>query len=86
MAQPHTRKRPTHNNGPIRRPNQLPFLDAICKRLNQRVNREDEQSVLALYERGWIFHGVLATPSEAEARYIRSLATRYNSWIQRQVA
>lgn len=75
-----------HNSNRIRRPGRLPFLDAICKRLNQRVNLEDERSVLALYERGWIFHGVLGTPNEAESRYIRSLAARYNSWIQKQVA
>lgn len=74
------------NSGPIRRPNKLPFLDAICRKLNQRVNLDEEQSVLALYERGWIFHGVLGRPSDAEERYIRSLAARYNSWILKQVA
>ncbi|SFR66091.1 hypothetical protein SAMN05216203_2311 [Marinobacter daqiaonensis] len=72
--------------GPIRQPNKLPLLDAICKKLNQRVNLEDEQRVLALYERGWIFKGVLANLGDAEARYVKALAIRYDSWIARQVA
>lgn len=84
MTQKHHKTSAT--NAPIRRPGRLPFLDAICKRLNQRVNLDDERSVLALYERGWIFYGVLGTPSDAESRYIRSLAARYQSWIQKQVA
>lgn len=72
--------------GTIRRPRRLPFLDAICKKLNQRVNLEDEPRVLALYERGWIFRGVLCQLEGEEARYVRALANRYNSWISRQVA
>ncbi len=77
-----------HNSRPgsVRCPDKRPLLDAICKKLNQRVNLEDEQSVLGLYERGWIFNGVLASLGTAEARYVRALATRYNSWIARQVA
>lgn len=77
---------PQQNNGPIRRPEKLPLLDAICKKLNQRVNLEDEPRVLGLYERGWIFKDVLAGLSDAEARYVRALANRHNSWIARQVA
>jgi len=61
-------------------------LRAICKKLNQRVNLEDEERVLGLYERGWIFKGVLTSLDGAEARYVRALASRYNSWIARQVA
>jgi|TARA_R100001244_G_scaffold22763_3_gene23773 hypothetical protein len=72
--------------GPIRRPEKLPLLDAICKKLNQRVNLDDEQRVLGLYERGWIFKGVLGNLNDGEARYVRALATRYGSWIARQVA
>jgi hypothetical protein len=64
----------------------MPLLDAICKKLNQRVNLEDERSVLGLYERGWIFNGVLASLDDAEARYVKALASRYDSWIARQVA
>ncbi|HET8850692.1 MAG TPA: hypothetical protein VFM78_12515 [Marinobacter sp.] len=71
---------------PVKRPDKLPLLDAICKKLNQRVNLDDEQRVLGLYERGWIFKGVLSDLDGAEARYVRALATRYNSWISRQVA
>ena len=78
--------RPASSSGPIRRPQTLPLLTAICKRLNQRVNYDDEQRVLALYERGWIFNGVLETLQGPEARYVRHLAQRYNSWIARQVA
>lgn len=70
----------------LRQPSSLPLLEAICKRLNQRVNREDEQRVLALYERGWIFKGVLGNLEGEEARYVRALANRYESWIARQVA
>jgi len=72
--------------GPIKRPEKLPLLDAICKKLNQRVNLDDEQRVLGVYERGWILKGVLGNLDGAEARYVRALATRYNSWIARQVA
>lgn len=72
--------------GHIKRPDKLPLLDAICKKLNQRVNLDDEQRVLGLYERGWIFKGVLGNLGGDEARYVRALATRYNSWIARQVA
>jgi len=72
--------------GAIKRPEKLPLLDAICRKLNQRVNLDDEQRVLGLYERGWIFNGVLGNLDGAEARYVRALATRYNSWIARQVA
>ncbi|WP_166253122.1 hypothetical protein [Marinobacter salicampi] len=72
--------------GPIRRPDKLPLLDAILKKLNQRVNLDDEPRVLGLYERGWIFKGVLVSLDGAEARYVRALATRYDSWIARQVA
>ncbi|MBL1270819.1 MAG: hypothetical protein COB25_003860 [Oceanospirillales bacterium] len=75
-----------NRTGPIRRPEKLPLLDAICKKLNQRVNLEDEQRVLGVYERGWIFNGAVATLGDAEARYVRALATRHNSWIARQVA
>ncbi|ABM17210.1 MULTISPECIES: hypothetical protein [Marinobacter] len=76
----------TNRQAPIKRPEKLPLLDAICKKLNQRVNLDDEQRVLGLYERGWIFKGVLSNLDGAEARYVRALATRYNSWIARQVA
>ena len=80
-------KKPTvHRSTSIRCPEKRPLLDAICKKFNQRVDLKDEQRVLGLYERGWILNGVLAKPSEAEARYVRALATRYNSWIARQVA
>lgn len=72
--------------GPIRRPAKLPFLDAVCKKLNQRINVEDEQRVLGLYERGWILRGALGNLEGEEARYVRALANRYNSWIARQVA
>ena len=76
----------SNRQGPIKPPQKLPLLDAICKKLNQRVNMDDEQRVLGLYERGWIFNGVLANMSDAEARYVRALANRYGSWIARQVA
>ena len=72
--------------GHVKRPDKLPLLDAICKKLNQRVNLDDEQRVLGLYERGWIFNGVLGRLEGAEARYVGALATRYDSWIARQVA
>lgn len=78
--------RAPEQQGPVRRPSKLPFLDAICKKLNQRINLDDEQRVLGVYERGWIFKGVLANLDGEEARYVRALATRYNSWIARQVA
>lgn len=71
---------------PIRRPAKLPFLDAICKKLNQRVNIDDEQRLIGVYERGWIFRGVLAKLDGDEAKYVRALANKHNSWIARQVA
>ncbi|MGM0951476.1 MAG: hypothetical protein ACQEW7_00710 [Pseudomonadota bacterium] len=76
----------TNRQAPIKRPEKLPLLDAICKKLNQRVNLDDEPRVLGVYERGWIFNGVLSNLGGAEARYVRALANRYNSWIARQVA
>lgn len=76
----------SNRQAPIKRPETLPLLDAICKKLNQRVNLDDEPRVLGLYERGWIFKGVLSNLGGAEARYVRALATRHNSWIARQVA
>ncbi|MBZ0335445.1 hypothetical protein MARI_27000 [Marinobacter sp. JH2] len=76
----------SNRNASVRRPEKLPLLDAICKKLNQRVNLDDEQRVLGVYERGWIFNGVLSNLDGAEARYVKALATRYNSWIARQVA
>lgn len=88
MKRPHRRpsqSRP-QQQAPLRQPASLPLLEAICKKLNQRVNRDDEQRVLALYERGWIFKGVLCNLEGEEARYVRALAGRYNSWIARQVA
>lgn len=87
--QPTTRaaNQPEHQRpGALKRPSKLPLLDAICKKLNQRVNLDDEQRVLGVYERGWIFKGVLGNLDGAEARYVRALATRYDSWIARQVA
>ncbi|MCG8614400.1 MAG: hypothetical protein MI864_28140 [Pseudomonadales bacterium] len=80
------KQRQENRDAPVRRPKTLPFLDAICKKLNQRVNMEDEQRVIGVYERGWIFKGVLANLEGDEARYVRTLATKYNSWIARQVA
>jgi hypothetical protein len=83
---PRAANQPDHRSGALKRPAKLPLLDAICKKLNQRVNLDDEQRVLGVYERGWIFKGVLGNLDGAEARYVRALATRYNSWIARQVA
>ena len=80
------RHSPGSGSAPIRCPEKRPLLDAICKKFNQRVNLNDEQRVLGLYERGWILNGVLANMNDAEARYVRALANRYNSWIARQVA
>ncbi len=71
---------------PLRQPRALPFLAQICKKLNQRINLEDEQRLLGVYERGWIFKGVLGNLEGDEARYVKALATKYNSWIARQVA
>jgi hypothetical protein len=36
-----------NRQAPIKRPEKLPLLDAICKKLNQRVNLDDEQRVRA---------------------------------------
>jgi hypothetical protein len=87
----HTANRPVNrpavnSSAPIRCPEKRPLLDAICKKFNQRVDLNDEQRVLGLYERGWILKRVLGNPHGAEARYIKALANRYNSWIARQVA
>ena len=82
-----TSNNPVGNSpAPIRCPEKRPLLDAICKKFNQRVNLNDAQRGLGLYERGWILNGVVAKMSEAEARYVRALANRYDSWIARQVA
>lgn len=76
----------TQKPQPLRQPGSLPFLAKICQKLNQRVNLEDEQRLLGVYERGWIFKGVLGNLEGDEAKYVKALATKYNSWIARQVA
>ena len=63
-----------------------PTTRAANQPMNNRQGPINEQRVLGVYERGWIFKGVLGNMNDAEARYVRALATRYNSWIARQVA
>lgn len=66
-------------------PKQMPFLDAICQKRNQRINKENEKAVLGLYERNWILHNQIASLSTAEAGYLRRLAKRHNSWLANRV-
>lgn len=66
-------------------PKNTPLLDAICNQRKQRLNREEENAVLGMYERNWILKDRIASMSRAEAGYLRLLAKKHNSWLFNQV-
>lgn len=65
----------------LRLPANTPFLDALCWH-GERPRDLPLNEILSLYERGWRFLGILATPSPEEKDFIRNLSQRYNSWLQ----
>jgi hypothetical protein len=64
---------------------QLPFLKSLCWQ-GLEEHREfgigrDPAEILAIYERGWRWRGVMADISEVERQYIRDLAAAFSSWL-----
>lgn len=72
------------NNG-MTAPTSLPFLEAVEKRLNVTVKRDNERMILANYEKNWALNGVLETVAGPEARFLRYLANKYHSFIASQI-
>lgn len=65
-------------------PANLPFLQAVCWQ-TPNVHRMTEEEMLARYERGWNYLGVMGDLTEQERRFIRTLAARYGSWLNGRV-
>lgn len=64
---------------------QLPFLQSLCwqglaEERAQFIDRPPAE-ILAIYERGWRWRGVIADMSEVERQYIKTLATQFSSWL-----
>ncbi len=64
---------------PTRHRPALPSLEAMCRRLNQRINAAHEPTLLAFYERHQLLLARLAPVTGAERRYINQLARRHGS-------
>lgn len=62
-------------------PRDLPFLDAISWYDRDPRDLRPEE-MLARYEAGWRFLGVLCDPSPEERQWIRYLVDRYGSTIE----
>ncbi len=62
-------------------PEQLPFLEAISWYDNS-PRELSELQMLRRYEDGWRYIGVMADPSEAELRLIRSLVRKHGSILR----
>jgi hypothetical protein len=63
----------------ISQPASLPFLEAACRQFNQRINRQDEKSLVAFYNRHRLLVNRLAPMSKAEKHYVRLLAHRHQA-------
>ena len=64
----------------IERPQELPFLKAICWDLTD-VNVLNEDEILNRYERGWIYRGALADLGDEERVFIAEIAKCKGSWL-----
>jgi Nucleotidyl transferase AbiEii toxin, Type IV TA system len=62
------------------KPNQLPFLAAVCWQTVD-VMQFAPHEMLQQYERGWQYRGVLADLTVEEAEFVQVLSDRYGSWI-----
>jgi hypothetical protein len=66
------------------KPADLPFLRAICwQRADLEGMTVDE--MLNRYERGWLYHGVLADLGNEERTFLRQLAAKHGSWLATHV-
>lgn len=61
-------------------PTNLPFLTSICWDLED-IGILTLDEMLARYERGWHFNGVLADLEGDELRFVRRLAQEKGSWM-----
>lgn len=68
-------------NNTITRPDELPFLAAICWDLRD-ISVLDCEQVLNRYERGWDYKGILADLGSKEKLFIQKLAKQKGSWLQ----
>jgi hypothetical protein len=69
---------------PVKPPAHLPFLQAICwQQLDVSQLTDDE--MLDLYERGWIYRGVLADLEGEERVFLKTLAEAKQSWLSNDV-
>lgn len=66
-------------------PTSLPFVEAVGKRLNQKVRQDNDRVLLAFYEKNWVLNGVVATIDGQEARYLRHLAKKHQSFIANKI-
>lgn len=66
-------------------PKSLPFIEALEKRFNKKVQKDNEQVLLANYEKNWVLRNILGGISGPESRYLRYLAKKYNSFILNQI-
>jgi hypothetical protein len=64
----------------LQKPQRLPFLEAISW-YDSRPLELAPREMLARYEAGWRFNGVLADPSAEEQAWIRHLVELYGSTI-----
>jgi len=64
----------------IQLPTCLPFLEAICWQTSD-ISHFSYEEMLSLYERGWIYRGVLADLEGDEKAFVIALARSYGSWI-----
>lgn len=63
-----------------------PLLKALCWQGNAADPAElGEAEILALYERGWRWRGVLAELSAEEGEFIREIAQKHGSWLVNDV-
>lgn len=65
---------------PFEVPQDLSFLKAICWQITD-IKRLTPQEMLASYEDGWHYQGVLGEPSSEELQFIKHLSDRYGSWL-----
>ncbi len=62
------------------RPDEMPFLAAISW-FDAAPLTLTPAEMLARYERGWRFLGVLGTLGQAEREYVRALVATYGSFL-----
>jgi hypothetical protein len=64
----------------IRIPDNLPFLKSVCWQ-TQDIRHFTLSEMLARYERGWKYRGVLADLEGEELEFVRNLVKKTGSWI-----